>query len=126
MDREDIIARQQGKKKKTKTQKIRKSLMSEYLHYWYILILTVLMCYPGYACEVLFYNVMLINELSPFVAAIISIFVGGIISTLPFLILNIVLCVKKKKYYAIAFQVAVMEITGLAFFLYNQIQLTGV
>ena len=122
MDREDIIARQQGRKPQVK----KRSLMGEYLHYWYILVLTVLMCYPGYACEVLLYNVMLINGISAFGSALLSIFLGGLISTIPFLILNIVLCVKKKKYYAIAFQIALMEILGLVFFLYNQIQLTGV
>ncbi len=124
MDREDIIARQQGIKVKPQVRE--RTLFGEYLRYWYILILTVLMCYPGYACEVLFYNIMIINNLAPFGAAVISIFLGGLISTIPFLILNIVLCVKKKKYYAIVFQIAVMEIIGLAFFLYNQIQLTGV
>lgn len=124
MDREEIIARQQGIKVKSKVRE--RALIGEYLRYWYVLVLMVLMCYPGYACEVLFYNIMIINNLAPFGAAIISIFLGGLISTVPFLILNIILCVKKRKYYAIVFQIAVMEIIGLVFFLYNQIQLTGV
>ena len=123
MDREEIIARQQGRKTKPQMQR---TLLGEYVHFWYILFITVLMCFPGYACEVLLYNVMLINKISPFGSALIAIFVGGLISTLPFLVLNIVLCVKKKKYYSIVFQISAMEIIGLSFFLYNQIQLTGV
>ncbi len=122
MEREDIIARQQGRKVKP----AQRSLIKEYLRHWYVILLTVLMCYPGYASEVLLYNIMIMNNLAPFGAAIISIFLGGLISTVPFLILNIVLCVKKKKYYSIVFQIAVMEIIGMSFFLYNQILLTGV
>lgn len=123
MDREDIISRQQGRRVKPQ---VKRTLMKEYLHFWYILVITVLMCFPGYASEVLLYNLMIVKGLSAFGAALIAIFLGGLISTLPFLILNIVLCVKKKKYYAIVFQIALMEILGLVFFLYNQIQLTGV
>ncbi len=122
MERQDIIARQQAKKEAP----ARRTLMGEYIRKWYVLILTVLMCYPGYASEVLVYNTMIINKVGPFVAALVSIFAGGLISTIPFLILNIILCVKKKKYYAIVFQIAVMEILGMAFFLYNQVMLTGV
>lgn len=123
MDREDIISRQQERKSKPQVQR---SLLGEYLHFWYILVLTVLMCFPGYIGEVFLYNYMIAKGLSAFGSAIIAIFLGGLICTLPFLVLTIILCVKKKKFYSIVFQISLMEILGLAFFLYNQIQLTGV
>ena len=123
MDREEIIARQHIRKR---NPKVKRTLMGEYLRNWYVLVLTILMCVPGYVCEVILYNSMMAKGLSAFGAAFLAILLGGLITTLPFLILNIVLCVKKKMYYSIVFQVCLMEILGLVFFLYNQIQLTGV
>lgn len=116
----------QVKRAKPSRKNVERTLMGEYLHRWYILLLTILMFYPGYAAEILIYNTILMNGVPPFGAALLGILIGGIISTLPFLILNIVLCVKKKKYYAIVFQVAAMEIVGMAFFIYNQVLLAGI
>lgn len=118
MDSETIIQRQSKKKiKKNKT------LVREYLSKWYVLLLTVAMCFPGYAAEVLLYNVMVMNKLSNFAAAFLAILIGGLICTLPFFAFNLYLIIKKKRYYAIVWQIAVMEIIGMVFFLYNQILL---
>ncbi len=120
MNTEDIIQRQ---KKNTKPKDARRTLTGEYLHYWYMLLITAVTCLPGYVIEVFLYNLMVAKKLSAFASATISIFLGGLISTLPFLVLNIVLCVKKKKYYAIVVQIVLLEIIGMVFFLHNQVLL---
>jgi len=121
MNTEDIIRTQQKKRMKN----VDRPLIIEYLRRWYIIILTVFMCFPGYATEVLLYNFFVLKQLPHFLSAIMAIFLGGLISTLPFFILSIYLASKKKKYYAIAFGICVLEIVGMIFFLYNQMVLTG-
>lgn len=118
MDTEGTIRRQNRIRAKRN-----RTLAGEYLHKWYVLVLTVIMCFPGYAAEVLLYNVMVMNKFPAFLAAFLAILIGGLICTLPFFAFNLYLVLKKKKYYAIVCQIAVMEIIGMVFFLYNQILL---
>lgn len=99
-----------------------RSLFIEYLRHWYVIILTVLMCFPAYAVEALAYSFLLVKKIPAFGAALISIGMGGFIATFPLLILNIILIVRRK-YYAIAVQIALLELIGTAFFLVNQIGL---
>lgn len=113
------------KRHKKHKEHIDRPLTTQYLRRWYVLILTVLTCFPGYAAEVLMYNFFAMKNIPHFAAAVIAIFLGGMISTLPFFILSMVLAFKKKKYYALAIGVIVLELVGMAFFLYNQIILTG-
>lgn len=120
MNTQDIVQRQKNSRK---PKDANRTLLKEYLHYWYMLLITAITCLPGYVIEIFLYNLMVAKKLSAFASATIAIFLGGLISTLPFLILNIVLCVKKKKYYAIVVQIAILEIIGMAFFLYNQVLL---
>ena len=124
MEREDIIARQQQRKSE-KAQMPQRTLVGEYVHYWYILLITLATCYAGYSFEVLLFNFITMSGLSAFVAALIAIFLGGLFSTLPFCILNIVLAAKRKKYYAIAVQVVVMELIGMFFFVYSRFTIAG-
>ncbi len=112
------IIQNQNKRKKAQT-----TLIKEYIKRWYVLLITVLTCFIGYAAEILIYSTLCTMNMSHFASAIVAIFLGGIISTLPFLILNISLAVRKKKYYAIAVGIIVMEIIGMAFFVYNQLGL---
>lgn len=119
MNTEDII---QNQKRRT-AKKTQTTIIREYIKRWYILLLTVITCFAGYAAEILIYSTFCTLSLPHFAAALIAIFVGGLISTLPFFVLNIVLAFKKKKYYAIAIQIIVMEIIGMAFFVYNQVGL---
>lgn len=115
MNTEEII-QNQNRRKKTQT-----TLIKEYIKRWYVLLITVLTCFVGYAAEVLIYSTLCTMNMPHFAAALIAIFLGGIISTLPFFILNILLAVRKKKYYAIAVGIIAMEIVGMAFFVYNQL-----
>ncbi|MBQ8588184.1 MAG: hypothetical protein IJ454_02205 [Clostridia bacterium] len=121
METEEIIQNQRKRRRK----KTNISLGREYLRHFYVFILTALMCFPGYAAEVLIYNMFVMKDMPPFLSAFVSMLVGGIVSTLPFLVLNIILVVKKKKYYAIAFQIMLVEIIGMVFFVYNQMGLAG-
>ena len=119
MNTEEII-KNQNRRNEKKTQT---TLIREYIKRWYVLLITVLTCFVGYAAEVLIYSTLCTMNMPHFAAALIAIFLGGTISTLPFLILNISLAVRKKKYYAIAVGIIVMEIIGMAFFVYNQLGL---
>lgn len=120
MDTKDIISRQ----RRIKKAKPARTLPKEYLHYWYVFVLTAFMCFPGYAVEIILFNFMAISILPNFLAAFFAILLGGLISTLPFFILNLVLFFKRKKRYAIVFQIVAMELIGMIFFLYNQVVLT--
>ncbi len=115
MNTEEIIQNQNRRKKKQTT------LIKEYIKHWYILLITVLTCFIGYAAEILIYSTLCTMNMPHFAAALIAIFLGGMLSTLPFLILNITLAVRKKKYYGIAVGIIVMEIIGMVFFVYNQV-----
>lgn len=98
-----------------------KSLIKEYLRRWYVFLLTIIMCLPAYVGEVLLYNVFVLKGISAFLAGLMAIFIGGFIASIPLLILNIKLIAKKKKYYAIPVQIAVIEIIGMAIFVVSQI-----
>ncbi len=119
METEEIIQNQRKRRRK----KTNISLGKHYLRHFYVFILTALMCFPGYASEVLMYNMFVMKGIPAFLSAIIAMLVGGIVSTIPFLVLNIILVVKKKKYYAIAFQIILIELIGMIFFIYNQVGL---
>jgi hypothetical protein len=117
METEDIIARQ----KESKKPAVQRSLAKEYLCKWYVFILTVLTCYAGYSFEIVIYNFLLMAEISAFCSSLLAIFLGGLVSTLPFLVLNLALVFKKKKYLAIVFQIVAMEIIGMVFFVYSRL-----
>ncbi len=97
-----------------------KSLIKEYLRRWYVFLFTIIMCLPAYVCEVLLYNVFVLKGISAFISGIMAIFIGGFVASLPLLVLNIKLISKKKKYYAIPVQIAVIEIIGMAIFVVSQ------
>lgn len=122
MDTQDIISRQ----KKVKKKRPERSLFKEYIHYWYILLLTVITCFPGYIAEIIIFNFMALGAMPAFMAGFLAILLGGLISTFPFFILNLVLFFKRKKRYAAVCQIVVMEFIGMIFFLYNQVVLTMV
>ena len=119
METEEIIQNQRKRRRKNTGR----SLGKLYLRHFYVFVLTALMCFPGYASEVLLYNMFIMKNIPAFLSAFSAMLLGGIVSTLPFLVLNIILVVKKKKYYAIAFQVIFTEIIGMIFFIYNQVGL---
>ena len=96
------------------------------MHHWYIFLLTIPTCLVGYAGEIILFNFMSLSPLPNFLAAFFAMLLGGLISTLPLFILNLVLFFKRKKRYALVFQIVVMEVIGMAFFLYNQVVLTMV
>lgn len=98
-----------------------RSLFKEYLRRWYVFFFTLLMCLPAYVCEVLLYNIFVMKDITAFLAALMAIFIGGFVATIPLLIVNIKLIVKKKKYYAIVVQIALTEIIGMAIFILSQI-----
>lgn len=118
MNTQEII-QNQNKRKNTQT-----TLIKEYIRKWYIFLLTVVTCFFGYAAEILIYSTLCSMNVSHFLSALTSIFAGGIISTLPFLILNIHLAVRKRKYYGIAVAIIAVELIGMIFFVYNQLGLT--
>lgn len=102
-------------------KKIRKnrSLFMEYVCHWYIILLSFIMCFPAYMAEAFLGSLFIAKGITPFWSALLTMFVGGFIATFPFLILNIVLVVRKK-YYAIPVQIIVMELLGLSFYLYHK------
>ena len=114
-----------GKAIDTKTASRRKvrpkrSLLMEYVCHWYVILLSFIMCFPAYMGEIFLGSLFIAKGVSPFWSALLTMFIGGIIATFPFLILNILLVARKKKYYAIAVQLITMEFLGLAFFLYHK------
>jgi len=121
METEEIIQNQRKRRRK----KTNISLGREYLRHFYVFILTAIMCFPGYASEVLAYNTFIMNGMPHFLSAFIAMLFGGFVSTLPLFVLNIILVIKKKKYYAIAFQIILTEIIGMVFFVYNQVGLAA-
>ena len=122
MDTQNIISRQQ----RTKKEKPQRNLFQEYVHYWYIFLITIPTCLVGYAAEIILFNFMSISALPKFLAAFFAMLLGGLISTFPLFILNLVLFFKRKKRYAAVFQIVITEVVGLVFFLYNQVVLTMV
>ena len=122
MDTQNIVDRQ----RRTKKEKPKRTLLQEYVHHWYVFLLTILTCFVGYAGEIILFNFMSLSPLPGFLAAFFAMLLGGLISTLPFFILNLVLFFKRKKCYALVFQIVAMEVIGMAFFLYNQVVLTMV
>ena len=121
MNTEEIIRNQRRRKKP-----VRRSLFKEYLHRWYILLLTALTCIFGYAAEAIIYGTLSAMSMTHFVAAIIAIFLGGIISTFPFFIFNLVLTFRHKRYSALVVTITALELIGMIFFVFNQIGLAGV
>ena len=122
MDTQNIVDRQ----RRTKKEKPKRTLLQEYVHHWYIFLLTIPTCLVGYAGEIILFNFMSLSPLPNFLAAFFAMLLGGLISTLPLFILNLVLFFKRKKRYALVFQIVAMEVIGMAFFLYNQVVLTMV
>lgn len=118
-----IRQRQRGKVVRGNAEKPRKkvnknrSLFMEYVYHWYVVLLSLIMCFPAYLAEIFLSNLFIAKSIPPFWAALLTMLVGGFIATFPLLILNIVL-VARKKYYAIAVQLVLMEFLGLAFFLH--------
>lgn len=121
MNTEEIIRNQNRRKKP-----VRRSLIKVYLHRWYILVLTALTCIFGYAAEAILYGTLSAMSMTHFLAAIIAIFLGGIISTFPFFVYNLVLAFRYKRYSALVVTIIVLEIIGMLFFVCNQIGLAGV
>ncbi len=105
----------------TPRKKVRKkrSLFMEYVCHWYIILLSFIMCFPAYMGEIFLGSLFIAKGVPLFWSALLTMFIGGLIATFPFLILNIVLVVRKK-YYAIAVQLITMELLGLAFYLYHK------
>jgi len=110
------------KKGKKKTRKIvKRSLFKEYVRHWYVILISIMMFFPAYMLEILLGNFFIAKNIPPFGAALLTMFLGGLIATLPLLALNIYLIVRKKKYYAIAVQIILMELLGIIFYLYSKI-----
>ena len=99
----------------------RRSLFKEYLHSWYVFLITLIMCVPAYMIEIFLGSLFVAKNIPPMVAALLSMFLGGFIACIPLLVLNIYLIAKKKKYYAIAVQIIAIELLGLLFYLYSKI-----
>ncbi len=102
---------------------VKRSLAMEYLRHWYVILISMMTCVPAYMMEIFLANFFIARNVPPFVAALITMFIGGLIATLPLLALNIYLVVKRKKYYAIAIQIILMELLGIVFYLWNQISI---
>lgn len=99
------------------------SLFMEYIRHWYVLLITLLTCVPGFLMTAPIYTIFQLNAIKPFVSALLTMAVCGFVATLPMLILNILLVVRKK-YYAIAVQICLFEFVGTLFFLVTQINLS--
>ena len=100
---------------------IKRSLFKEYLHSWYVWLITLIMCVPAYMIEIFLGSLFVAKNVPAMVAALLSMFLGGFIACIPLLILNIYLIVKKKKYYAIGVQIIAIELLGLLFYLYSKV-----
>ena len=112
-----------SRKKRSAKRMIKRSLFKEYVRHWYVIVISIMAFFPAYMLEILLGNLFIAKNIPPFLAALLTMFVGGFIATLPFLALNIYLIAKKKKYYAIAVQIIVMEIIGIVFYVYSKIAL---
>ena len=99
------------------------SLFMEYIRHWYVILITLFTCVPAFLMTAPIYTVFQLNAIKPFVAALLTIAVVGFVATLPMLILNILMVVRKK-YYAIAVQICLFEAVGALFFLITQINLS--
>ena len=114
-----------GRKAVKKSGRYKKrSLFMEYVHAWYVFLITLLVCAPAYMTEIFLGSLFVAKNVPPMVAALLTMFFGGFIATLPLLVLNIYLIAKKKKYYAIAVQIIAIELLGLLFFLCSKIAFT--
>lgn len=120
---DDIFPDSNRLRKSIKKRKklVKRSLFKEYLHGWYVFLITVIMCVPAYVAEIFLCSLFVAKGTVPMVAALLSMFLGGFIACIPLLVFNIYLIIKKKKYYAIAVQIIAIELLGLLFYLYSKV-----
>ncbi len=99
-----------------------RSLFMEYVKHWYVIVISIMMCFPAYMLQIFLGNLFIAKKVPAFASALLTMFLGGLTATLPFLILNIILTARKK-YYAIAVQLIAMMSLGMAFYLHYKIML---
>lgn len=117
LESDDNITTPGARQKSTvRRRKKQKSLIAEYICHWYVILLCLVL-YPIANMTQIFLNSFFLAKNMPgFLSALLTMFLGGLIATFPFLILNIVLA-KRKKYYAIVVQIVTMELIGIVLYL---------
>ncbi len=108
---------------KTKTIS-QKSLFKEYISHWYVILLCILLLFPAYVALPLASSFFITKGINVFWASLIAIAMAGFVATLPLLVLNIKLTIRRK-YYALAVQFVLFDIIGTAIFVINQIGLNS-
>ncbi len=99
-----------------KRRKKQKPLIAEYICHWYVILLCAVLYPIANMSQIFLNNFFLAKNMSGFLAALLTMFLSGLIATFPFLILNIILA-KRKKYYAIVVQIVTMELIGIVLYL---------
>ena len=103
---------------------VKKSLFKEYLSHWYVILINILFLFPAYMIMPFALSFFMTSGFSMFWASILAICVSGFVGTLPMFILNIKLAVRKK-FYALAVQFVLFDVTGTVFFVINRVLLNA-
>lgn len=107
-----------------KKQIVKKSLFKEYISHWYVILINILFLFPAYMLLPLALSFFMAKGVSVFWSGIIAICISGFVGTLPMLILNIRLAARKK-FYALAVQFVLFDLTGTVFFVINRVLMNG-
>lgn len=103
-----------------KRKKVAKNLFGEYVLHWYVVLIGILLIFPSYALLPLVLSYCMAKGINAFWSGIISIAASGFVATLPMLILNIKLALRKKPY-ALAVQFVLFDVLGTAFYVINRV-----
>jgi len=95
-----------------------KTLIQEYTSHWYVWLINIFFLFPAYMILPFALSLFMTKSVSLFWSSIFAICVSGLIGTLPLLVLNIRLALRKK-YYALAVQFVLFDLIGTIFFVIN-------
>ena len=103
-----------------KKQITKKSLFREYISHWYVILINILFLFPAYMILPFALSFFITNGISVFCSSILAICISGFVGTLPMFVLNLKLAAKKK-FYALAVQFVLFDLTGTIFFVINRV-----